>query len=73
MLGQGFDLPAETCVQPPFTHSKSQAPTVDLDALGLQLGDAEALIDEQGSAVQVGLLCVSALKDCAPERKSVKD
>jgi len=31
-----------------------QAPTVDLDALGVQLGDAERLIDEQGSAVQVG-------------------
>lgn len=31
-----------------------QAPTVDLDSLGLQLGDAEALIDDQGSAVQVG-------------------
>ena len=29
-----------------------QAPTVDLDALGRQLGDAERLIDEQGSAVQ---------------------
>ncbi|KAI8470000.1 MAG: hypothetical protein J3K34DRAFT_521683 [Monoraphidium minutum] len=30
-----------------------QAPTVDLDALGLQLGDAEQLIDEEGSTVQV--------------------
>lgn len=30
-----------------------QAPSVDLDALGLQLNDAEGLIDEQGSIVQV--------------------
>ncbi len=30
-----------------------QAPSVDLDALGLQLNDAEGLIDEQSSIVQV--------------------
>lgn len=30
-----------------------QAPTVDLDALGKQLGDSEGLIDEQSSIVQV--------------------
>jgi hypothetical protein len=30
-----------------------QAPSVDLDALGLQLNEAEGLIDEQGSIVQV--------------------
>lgn len=31
-----------------------QAPSVDLDALGLVLNEAEGLIDEQGSIVQVG-------------------
>lgn len=30
-----------------------QAPSVDLDALGLQLNEAEGRIDEQGSIVQV--------------------
>lgn len=30
-----------------------QAPSVDLDALGLQLNEAEGIIDEQGSIVQV--------------------
>jgi len=30
-----------------------QAPSVDLDMLGTQLGEAETLIDEQGSTVQV--------------------
>jgi hypothetical protein len=30
-----------------------QAPSVDLDALGLALNEAEGMIDEQGSIVQV--------------------
>jgi hypothetical protein len=47
-------LPKPQPPQPP-PPPQTQAPTVDLDALGLQLGDAEQLIDEQGSAVQVGL------------------
>ncbi|GBF99515.1 hypothetical protein Rsub_11949 [Raphidocelis subcapitata] len=44
-----------------------QAPTVDLDALGLLLGDAERLIDEQGSAVQV------LSKDLRTVRELVED
>lgn len=36
-----------------------QAPSVDLDALGSQLNQAEGMIDEQGSIVQVGsVLCL---------------
>jgi hypothetical protein len=37
-----------------------QAPSVDLDALGLALNEAEGMIDEQGSIVQVrpAALCV---------------
>jgi hypothetical protein len=42
-----------------------QAPSVDLDALGLALNEAEGLIDEQGSIVQVrpAALCVCV---CSP-------
>lgn len=42
------------CHAPPHPSFPLQAPPVDLDALGSELGAAEAALEEQASIVQVG-------------------